>query len=252
MEIFGGTRLHRLSDTLPAEHLTLFEPLANAVNWVAVVGVDEGDTVVVQGPGHQGLAVLEAVLARRPRVVVVTGTSQDGLRLDTARAIGATEVVMVDVDDPRAVVRDLTGGAGADVVFDVATAPETVPLALDLVRHRGRVLLAGLKHFREIPGLVTDRIVVGGLQVYGGSGFTPDSMREAVALLEAGSVRTDLVARRGVRPRRHRRRDGAPRPHRPGARRGTRRPAPRPLTDRRGSEHDGPPAGPGRDHHRRR
>jgi threonine dehydrogenase-like Zn-dependent dehydrogenase len=115
------------------------------------------------------------------------------LRLDTARAIGATEVVMVDVDDPRAVVRDLTGGAGADVVFDVATAPETVPLALDLVRHRGRVLLAGLKHFREIPGLVTDRIVVGGLQVYGGSGFTPDSMREAVALLEAGSVRTDLV-----------------------------------------------------------
>jgi threonine dehydrogenase-like Zn-dependent dehydrogenase len=193
MEIFGGTRLHRLSDTLPAEHLTLFEPLANAVNWVAVVGVDEGDTVVVQGPGHQGLAVLEAVLARRPRVVVVTGTSEDGLRLDTARAIGATEVVMVDVDDPRAVVRDLTGGAGADVVFDVATAPETVPLALDLVRHRGRVLLAGLKHFREIPGLVTDRIVVGGLQVYGGSGFTPDSMREAVALLEAGSVRTDLV-----------------------------------------------------------
>jgi threonine dehydrogenase-like Zn-dependent dehydrogenase len=193
MELFAGTRLHRLSDTLPAEHLTLFEPLANATNWVSVVGVHEGDHVVVQGPGHQGLAVLEAVLARRPATVVVTGTSQDTLRLDTATAVGATRVVTVDVDDPRTVVRDLSHGRGADVVFDVATAVETVPLALDLVRHGGRVLLAGLKHFREIPGLVTDRIVVGGLQVYGGSGFTPESMRAAVALLESGTVRTDLL-----------------------------------------------------------
>ncbi len=193
MELFAGTRLHRLSDALPAEHLTLFEPLANAMHWVSVVGVHEGDHVVVQGPGHQGLAVLEAVLARRPATVVVTGTSQDALRLDTATAIGAGHVVMVDVDDARTVVRDVTGGAGADVVFDVATAVETVPLALDLVRHGGRVLLAGLKHFREIPGLVTDRIVVGALQVFGGSGFTPESMRDAVELLESGTVRTDLV-----------------------------------------------------------
>ena len=193
MEIFAGTRLHRMSDRLPADELTLFEPLANAMNWVGVAGVDAGDTVVVQGPGHQGLAVLEAVLARKPSSVVVTGTSQDGLRLDAAKAIGATEVVMVDVDDPRTVVADLTAGEGADVVFDVATATETVPLALDLVRQRGRILLAGLKHFREIPGLVTDRIVVGGLQVYGGAGFTPESMGEAVALIEAGAVRTDIV-----------------------------------------------------------
>jgi threonine dehydrogenase-like Zn-dependent dehydrogenase len=194
MEIFAGTALHPMSDRLPAEELTLFEPLANAVNWVQVVGVDEGDTVVVQGPGHQGLAVLEAVLARRPAQVIVTGTSHDGLRLDAASAIGASAVVMVDVDDPRALVRELTGGAGADVVFDVATATETVPLSLDLVRPRGRILLAGLKHFQEIPGLVTDRIVLGGLQVYGGSGFTPRSMADAVALLETGAVHTDVVA----------------------------------------------------------
>src|SRR4051794_21221960 len=51
MQLFPGSRLHRLSDRLPAAQLTLFEPLANAVNWVSIVGVDEGDTVVVQGPG---------------------------------------------------------------------------------------------------------------------------------------------------------------------------------------------------------
>jgi threonine dehydrogenase-like Zn-dependent dehydrogenase len=192
MEIFPGTRLHRLPDDVPAEELTMFEPLANAINWVARADVREGDAVVVQGPGHQGLAVLEAVLARKPSVVIVTGTSQDRLRLDTAKAIGADHVVMVDVDDVQAVVADVTRG-GADVVFDVATATQTVPLALDLVRFGGRVLLAGLKHFQEIPGLVSDHIVMRSLTVLGGTGYTPDSMAESVALLRAGSVRSDLV-----------------------------------------------------------
>ena len=66
MEILPGTGLHRMTESLPAEQLTLFEPLANGVNWVSIGGVHEGDTVVIEGPGHQGLAVLEAVLARRP------------------------------------------------------------------------------------------------------------------------------------------------------------------------------------------
>jgi threonine dehydrogenase-like Zn-dependent dehydrogenase len=193
MEILPATQLLAMSDRLPAEEVTMFEPLANAVNWVSIVDVHEGDTVVVQGPGHQGLAVLEAVLARRPARVIVTGTSHDALRLEAAQTIGATDVVMVDVDDPRALVRDLTGGTGADVVFDVATATETVPLALELVRRQGRVLLAGLKHFQEIPGLVSDQIVLGGLRVFGGSGFTPGSMAEAVALIEAGRVNTRAV-----------------------------------------------------------
>jgi threonine dehydrogenase-like Zn-dependent dehydrogenase len=183
-----------MSDALPAEQLTLFEPLASAVNWVDIVGVHEGDTVIVQGPGHQGLAVLEAALAKQPRQVIVTGTSQDALRLDAATTIGASAVVMVDVDDARAVVNDLTRGRGADVVFDVATATQTIPQAVDLARAGGRILLAGLKHFAEIPGLVTDHIVLKSLQLFGGAGFTPASMAAAVALIESGAVRADVVA----------------------------------------------------------
>jgi threonine dehydrogenase-like Zn-dependent dehydrogenase len=193
MEIFAGTRLLPLSDTLPAEQLTLFEPLANAVNWVSVAGVQPGDVVVVEGPGHQGLAVLEAVLAERPGQVVVTGTSDDALRLEAAMAVGANAVVAVDRDDVKQAVAELTGGQGADVVFDVASVPETVPLAIDLVRSNGRILLAGLKHFETIPGLVSDLIVLKALRVFGGSGYTPDSMAKAVGMIESGQVRSDLV-----------------------------------------------------------
>lgn len=194
MELFAGTKLHKLPDGPPAAELTVFEPLANGVNWVDIAGVQQGDTVVVQGPGHQGLAVLEAVLAAQPAQVVVTGTSQDELRLTAAREIGASTTVVVDREDALAAVRDLTGGRGADVVFDVSTAVQAVPLAVDLVRFQGTVLLAGLKHFQEVPGFVSDKIVVNGLKLVGGSGFTPASMARAVALIEQGRVRTDVVA----------------------------------------------------------
>ena len=110
MEIFAGTKLHKMSDRRPAEEFTLFEPLANAVNWTDIVGVNEGDVVVIEGPGHQGLAVLEAVLAKKPGMVIQTGVSSDKLRLDTAKTIGATHTIMVDVDNPVEVVADLTRG----------------------------------------------------------------------------------------------------------------------------------------------
>lgn len=193
MQIFAGTKLHRMTDRHPAEQLTLFEPLANAVNWVDNVRVDEGDTVVIQGPGHQGLAVLEAVLAKKPGRVIVTGTSQDQLRLDTARAIGASDIVMVDVDDPVQVVADLTNGQMANVVMDIASVVQTVPLSVDLVGWNGRILLAGLKHFEPVPNLVSDMIVLKSLTIVGGSGFTPTSMARAVEMLENDAVRSDLV-----------------------------------------------------------
>jgi len=34
MCVVPGTNLMKLTESLPAEHLTIFEPLANAVNWV--------------------------------------------------------------------------------------------------------------------------------------------------------------------------------------------------------------------------
>jgi threonine dehydrogenase-like Zn-dependent dehydrogenase len=188
MVVLPGTRLHRLRDDKPAAELTVFEPMANAVNWVEIAGVRPGQTVVIEGPGHQGLAVLEAVLAAGADTVIVTGAAGDGLRLDTARAIGAHEVIDVSATDATARVRDLTGGRMADVVMDVSPAVDTVPLALDLVAFRGTVLLAGLKHFAPVDGIVTDKIVVQGLRVLGGSGYTPESMAKAVDLINTGAI----------------------------------------------------------------
>jgi threonine dehydrogenase-like Zn-dependent dehydrogenase len=76
----------------------------------------------------------------------------------------------------------------ADVVMDISPAVVTVPLAVDLVAFRGTVLLAGLKHFAPVDGLVSDKIVLQGLRVFGGSGYTPASMAKAVDLINTGAI----------------------------------------------------------------
>ncbi len=184
MALLPRTNLHRLPDNVPAEELTMFEPLANAVHWASRAGVQLGDTVVVQGPGHQGLACLIAAKAAGAAQVIVTGTSADAQRFAAATALGADATIDVENEDPIARVGELTGGRMADVVMDIAAvATATIPLAVQLVRNRGTILLAGLKHFQPVDGLITDLIVLRQLTLVGGAGYTPASMRTAVDLL---------------------------------------------------------------------
>ena len=189
MAILPGTHLIPATDAMPAEELTLFEPLANALNWAGIAGIAPGDTVVVQGPGHQGLCCAAAAQIAGAAEIIVTGTGQDGLRLETAAAAFDAKTIDVDAEDPVDRVAEFTGGAMADVVMDLADgAPSTVPLAVKMARRGGRVLLAGLKHGKPVDGLSSDEIVSKMLTISGGAGATPETMERAVRLLGAGRV----------------------------------------------------------------
>lgn len=193
MCIAPGTNLMKLTESLPAEHLTIFEPLANAVNWVGLAGVKQGDTVVVQGPGHVGLMCVVAARIAGASCIIATGTSADGLRLEAARTAGAHHTIDVDSEDVVQRVKELTNGWGANVVLEVTSMSKVaVQQAFDSVIFGGTVLLAGLKRMAPVE-IVTDRIVLNALTVRGGAGSTEQSMRTAVSLLNEGSVPTEAL-----------------------------------------------------------
>ena len=52
LELLPGSTVYRLREDVPAEELTVFEPLSCAVTWVAPVKQD--DIVVIEGPGPHG------------------------------------------------------------------------------------------------------------------------------------------------------------------------------------------------------
>ena len=193
MCILPGTHLLKLTESLPPEHMTLYEPLANAVHWTSLAGVGEGDTVVVLGPGHVGLMCVVAAKAAGASNIIVTGTSADHLRLEAALEAGAQHAIDVDAEDAVERVRALTRGRLANIVMEVTSmSTQAVQQAFEMVGFAGTVLLAGLKNDAPVE-LVTDDIVLRGLTVKGGAGSTPDSMRAAAKLINEGNVPTDTL-----------------------------------------------------------
>jgi len=189
LELLPGSFVYRLREDRSAAELTVFEPLSCAVTWVAPV--KEGDVVVVEGPGHMGMATIVAARAAGASSVIVTGVARDRFRLDWARKVGADHVLDVEREDPVARVRELTNGQGADVVVDAASgSPVTVNLAMDLVRKGGHVVVAGMKD-GPLEGFHSDWIPTRRITLHPGAGLDTEG---AVALINAGKVPTaDLL-----------------------------------------------------------
>lgn len=181
--------LHRVPDGVTAEEAALFVPIANGIRWAATVpGTAPGDTVVVCGPGQQGLGcVVGAVRAGAGRVVV-TGRAVDHRRLEIARDLGATDTIVVDHTDPVDAVQDLTRGRGADVVVD-ASAGATAPVvqAIAMARSGGTVVLGGLKGGATVDGFVSDQVVLRQLRVQGVGGHDHDSVEAALEVIASGT-----------------------------------------------------------------
>jgi threonine dehydrogenase-like Zn-dependent dehydrogenase len=109
-------------------------------------GVAPGDTVAVIGAGPVGqLAVQSAFLQGAARVLIVEPVEH---RREAAVAVGAEPV---DVADPKAHIRHLTGGEGADAVIEAVGLDATITLALSAARHAGRVSVIGVSQNDAFP-----------------------------------------------------------------------------------------------------
>jgi NAD+-dependent secondary alcohol dehydrogenase Adh1 len=103
--------------------------------------LDAGSTTVVigvGGVGHIGLQLVK-VLGSGGRVI---GVDRDERRRSLARELGADEV-LGDEADVAGAVRELTDGAGADVVFDFVGTDATHALGLEMLARRGLFSIVG-------------------------------------------------------------------------------------------------------------
>lgn len=127
------------------EAAAMSEVLCVALHALDRISVGPGDTVAMVGPGPLGFLVLLAARAAGASRLVMTGLRVDADRLKVATSLGAHTIV-VDETDPAEVVREMTRGLGADVVFECAGHPSGVPQALNLVRKGGRIGVLGQGH----------------------------------------------------------------------------------------------------------
>ncbi|WP_406131084.1 NAD(P)-dependent alcohol dehydrogenase [Streptomyces sp. NBC_00989] len=100
-----------------------------------------GSTAVVIGTGGLGHVAIQLLRAMTSARVIALDVSEDKLRL--AREVGAHDTVLSDEQAAR-VVRALTGGIGAEAVFDFVGADPTVRTAGAVAAVEGEVAIVGI------------------------------------------------------------------------------------------------------------
>jgi 2-desacetyl-2-hydroxyethyl bacteriochlorophyllide A dehydrogenase len=128
------------ADGVPLD-LALAEPVACAVNTVELAAPSLGDDVLIIGAGFMGNLVQRLVELKGPRRLIVADTRPDAL--ERAQSLGATHVVNSREESLPDRVRELTGGRGADVTFEVTGVQAPLEAVGDVTRMSGKVVIVG-------------------------------------------------------------------------------------------------------------
>jgi threonine dehydrogenase-like Zn-dependent dehydrogenase len=188
------TVLHSLPQGVPAVEASLGLPLGNGYEWAHVAGgAGPGSSILIMGPGQQGLGSVLAAKASGAELIIVSGLRRDALRLEVAAKLGADHTVCVEDDDLRERIAEITGGRGVDLVVDTAAGDEkTLPVALDVVRKSGRLVLPAAP-MRPLESIDFFKITRKYLTVRGMRGHSYGAVEWAIATIASGRYPLDLL-----------------------------------------------------------
>lgn len=157
--------IHKVPEGVSPELAGLVTPMANGIEWALFdCQVGYNSTVLIQGPGQQGLSQTIACKQAGASLIIVTGTTKDKARLEVAKKLGADYVIDVQAEDPLARIMEITGGKGVDVALDCTAGAGTMAILLGveaLKRKGGTLLIQGeMADFPNFPiGKVTTKYI---------------------------------------------------------------------------------------------
>lgn len=175
--------IYPLPDSLSFEKAAMIEAISVAVHAVAITPIQLNDTAVIVGAGMIGLLTLQAArLAGCQRIIAV---DVDESRLQVAKSLGATDLILASQHDVPETVRQWTAKRGADVSFECVGNTATVQSAIESTRKGGTVTLVGnLSPKIELPlqSVVTRQIRLQGSCASGGE------IPACIDLLSSGKI----------------------------------------------------------------
>jgi len=122
-----------------------------------------GETLLVHAAaGGVGIAALQIGKALGARVIATAGGAE---KLEVARANGADEIIDYTKEDFALRVKQLTGGRGADVIYD-SVGGDTFDQSLKCIAWNGRLLVIGFAGGR-IPEVKANRILLKNISIVG-------------------------------------------------------------------------------------
>ncbi len=166
--------LHRVPQGMTPELAGLATPMSNGIEWSLFDGgVRYGSTVLIQGPGQQGLSQTVICKQAGASLIIVTGTSRDAARMEVAKALGADYVIDVNKEEPLTRIKEITSGKGVDIVLDCTAGAGTFPILLGveaLKRRAGTMVVQG--EMAEFPNFPIGRITAKAITIKSARGHS--------------------------------------------------------------------------------
>ncbi len=189
-----GSKVHKIAADVPAEAAHLASVIGNGIRWVRTKGeVQFLESVVIIGPGAQGLASVISAVESGAAPIIVVGLAKDEKRLELAKQFGAHYALVADEQPVVSAVKDITGGKMASVVVECTGTPAGMNLALDLAKPLGRVSLPGLPHAGQEVPLLMEKVILKELTIRGALGQTAE-VADAVRIINSRKYPVEKIA----------------------------------------------------------
>ncbi len=186
---------HHVPPAMPAHIAAMALPIGNGFQWVYLDGgAGPGKTILIQGPGQQGLGCVIAAKASGADTIIVTGLRSDEGRLAVARALGADHTIMADEENVTEVVARVTSGRMADIVIESSGAgPNIINSSLALLGRRGALLIAS-RVGGPVPNFDVDRILAFRLSLRALRGHSYQAVELALRAMASGAFPLDRMS----------------------------------------------------------
>lgn len=180
--------MHHVPKGVSPELAGLVTPMANGVEWSLFDGgVGYNSTVLIQGPGQQGLSQTVICKQAGASKIIVTGTAKDHARMKVAKELGADHVIDVNAEDPLEKIKEYTGGEGVDVALDCTAGAGTIPILLGieaLKRKGGTIVVQG--ELKEFPNFPLEKFTVKFITMHSARGHSYEACELALAQIASG------------------------------------------------------------------
>jgi D-arabinose 1-dehydrogenase-like Zn-dependent alcohol dehydrogenase len=159
--------------------------VTTAVHAANLARLAMGDVVLVYGVGAVSYGLIQLAKLAGAEVIAVSRTPA---KLERAKALGAAHVINATDGKVAERVREITHGAGADVIFELVATKETMAACTQSIAKRGRLVFIG--YSEDSYTVHPIQLVITEASVMGSVGNTLVELVRAVDLVARGKVQT--------------------------------------------------------------
>lgn len=159
--------------------------VTTAIHASKLARLGAGDVALVYGAGTVGFGLIQLAKMSGAEAIAVGRAAK---KLEVARTLGAAHTIDASSESVADRVREITGGRGADVIFEMVATRESMEQSARALAKRGRLVFIG--YSQDSFTIHPIQLVISEAMVTGSVGNTLDELYKAVDIVRQGKIRT--------------------------------------------------------------